>query len=325
MSEKVLFLQEMDNSGKEVLRQAGMTVIVSAHHDDEAGYIEELKEYQPEGILCRTDKVTRAMMDADPNLRVIAKHGVGLDNIDMDYATQKGIQVVYAPFGNSVSVAEHAIFLILACAIRYEYVDRIFRDGNFNVRYTLHDTYELHNMTLGLIGCGRIGQIIAGMAIRGFNMKVIGYDPFMPEDQLTVPIELKDSQEEVLRNADFISLHLPSTPATRGSFGKAQFAMMKPTASFINCARGDVVVEADLIDALEGGLIKAAGLDVFAQEPLPQDSPLFRMPQVIMTPHTAATTEQAVRRCCTTACRGIVQTLRGQHIDYPANLRGQNR
>lgn len=314
---KALFLKEMDQSGKEILRKNGIEVIVSRGRSEE-DYVKELQEIQPEGILCRTEKVTPAMMDASRNLRVIAKHGVGLDNIDMNYATGQGIQVVYAPTGNSNSVAEHALFLMLACARRFHYVDGVFRGGNFDVRYTLHNTFELEDMTLGLLGCGRIGQLLAKKAAGGLGMRVVGYDPYMTKDKLQAPITLMP-KEEVLREADFVSLHMPSTPQTKGSIGAKDFALMKPTASFINVARGDVVVEQDLIGALKSGEILGAGLDVFAGEPIGPDHPLLKMPQVIATPHTAATTEQAVKRCCSTAAQGIVEVLTGRKITFPAN------
>lgn len=314
---KVLFLQETDSSGRDILEHRGIRVAVSRELT-EAGYIRDLRETQADGILCRTEKVTPAMMDASAKLKVIAKQGVGLDNIDLDYATGRGIQVVFAPQGNTNSVAEHALFLMLACARRFRYVDEIFRGGTFEVRYTLHDTFELDGMTLGLIGCGRIGQMLAKKAAYGLGMRVIGYDPYVTWDKLRAPIALMP-KEEVLRESDFISLHMPLTPQTRGSVGAKDFALMKPTASFINAARGGLVVERDLIEALQSGKILGAGVDVYADEPIGRDHPLLKLPQVIATPHTAATTEQAVRRCCTTAAEGIVEVLTGREVTFPAN------
>ncbi|MVB12793.1 Hydroxypyruvate reductase [Caprobacter fermentans] len=315
---KVLFLKEMDRSAKDILVKNGIQVIVS-HSRSEADYVREIQRDQVDGIFCRTEEVTPAMMGASARLKVIAKQGVGLDNIDVPYATNNGIQVVYAPGGNANSVAEHTIFLMLACARRFNYVDGIFRAGNAEVRYTLHDTFELKGMTLGLLGCGRIGQLVAQKAARGFGMNVIGYDPYLKQDALDAAITLKKRKEEVLRESDFISLHMPSTPQTRGTVGAADFALMKPTASFINAARGDVVVEKDLILALQSGRILGAGVDVYAHEPIGPDHALLKMPQVIATPHTAATTEQSVKKCCSMAAQGIVEVLTGQKISFPAN------
>ncbi|WP_283609633.1 hydroxyacid dehydrogenase [Faecalispora anaeroviscerum] len=318
MKYKVLFLKELDVSGKQILWDDGAEVIVTSGHSEDA-FIKEIREHQVDAMMCRTEMVTPAMMDASPNLKVIAKHGVGLNNIDMEYATKKGIQVVYAPLGNTNSVAEHVLLLMLMTARRYRHVDQEFRSGNFNVRYTLQDTFELENMTLGILGCGRMGQIIANKAALGFGMRVIGYDPYAKQEHMKAPVKLLENRDDVLAQADVISLNLPSLPSTRGSINYAAFQKMKPKALFINCSRGDVVVEADLIKALQEGIILGAGLDVFDQETIDSTNPMLEMDNVIMTPHTAATTRQAVVRCCSTAAQGIVEVMNGKPITFPGN------
>ena len=318
MSYKVITLKQMDQSGHEYLAQHGVEVITS-QCDNEAGWIKEIAENQVDGIFCRVDKITPAMMDASPNLKVIAKQGAGLDNIDIPYATSKKIQVVYSPTGNMQTVAEHATMLLLMCAQRYRYVDHQMRGGNFNVRYTLTGTHDLNGHTIGLIGCGRISQCFAKILVNGFGMKAIGYDPYITPDKLQVPIELKATADEVWQQADYVSLHLQSNDETRHSIGYKQFSMMKPTASFINCARGDLIVEADLIRALEEGKIYGAALDVFEQEPLPLDHPFLTMENVVLTPHMGAATEDSVIRCTTTSCEEIVQVLNGQPVAFPGN------
>ena len=315
---KVIFLKELDVSGKNILWDDGAEIIITGGHSEEV-FIQEIRDNQVDAIMCRTEIVTPAMMDASPNLKVIAKHGVGLDNIDMEYATQKGIQVVYAPLGNSNSVAEHVIMLMLMAARRFQHVDREFRNGNFDVRYTLQDTYELDGKTLGILGCGRIGQIIANKAAFGFGMDVIGYDPYAKQEQMKAPIKLLESRDDVLAQSDFISLNLPSLPSTRGSIDLEAFQKMKDKAIFINCSRGDVVVEADLVRALQEGIILGAGLDVFDKEPIDYSNPLLEMSNVIMTPHTAATTQQAVIRCCSTAAQGIVEVMNNKPVAFPGN------
>lgn len=318
MSYKVITLKQMDQSGHEYLAQHGVEVITS-QCDNEAGWIKEIAENQVDGIFCRVDKITPAMMDASPNLKVIAKQGAGLDNIDIPYATSKKIQVVYSPTGNMQTVAEHATMLLLMCAQRYRYVDHQMRGGNFNVRYTLTGTHDLNGHTIGLIGCGRISQCFAKILVHGFGMKVIGYDPYITPDKLQVPIELKATAEEVWQEADYVSLHLQSNDETRHSIGYKQFSMMKPTASFINCARGDLIVEADLIRALQEGKIYGAALDVFEQEPLPLDHPFLTMENVVLTPHMGAATQDSVIRCTTTSCEEIVQVLNGEPVAFPGN------
>lgn len=270
--------------------------------------------------MCRTEPITAAMMDAaGPNLKVIGKQGAGLDNIDMDAATERKIRVVYAPGMNAQSVAEQATFLLLACARRYQYVDQQFRSGNYKVRFGLENTYELQGKTLGLVGCGRIGRMLATIAKNGFGMNVIGYDPFLKQEQLGDLITLVPEQDDVFKQADFISLHTPSTPETKRSIGMRQFKMMKPTASFINASRGDVVCEEELIQAMKDRVIICAGLDVTEKEPLPLDSPLYTLDNVTLTPHTAAATEQSVIRCCETVAHDICAVIAGNDAKFAAN------
>ena len=178
MGEKVFLLRDADVSGKKLLWDAGLEVVV-AKGTGESAWIEEMQREQPAAILTRADRVSAAMMDACPGLKAIGKQGIGLDCIDMDVATQRGIQVVYAPVSNVNAAAEHTMFMIMACARRFSYVDRVFRGGNFDVRYGLHNTFELSGRTLGLIGCGHVGSRVAQKASLGFGMKVIGYDPAM--------------------------------------------------------------------------------------------------------------------------------------------------
>ena len=321
MSYKVITLKHMDDCGHEYLAKNGVEVITS-QCDNEEGWIKEIAENQVDAIYCRTDKITPAMMDASANLKVVAKQGAGLDNIDLDYATQKGIQVVYSPMGNMQTVAEHATMLLLMCAQRYRYVDHAMRGGNFNVRYTLTGTHDLTGHTIGLIGCGRISQCFAKILVHGFGMKAIGYDPYITPDKLTVPIELKATADEVWQEADYVSIHLQSNDQTRHSIGYKQFSMMKPSASFINCARGDLIVEEDLIRALEEGKIYGAALDVFETEPLPMDHPFLTMENIVLTPHTGAATQDSVDRCTLTSCEEIVQVLNGQPVAFPGNKLG---
>lgn len=313
---RVITLKAMDQLGYRML-EAGGCEVYQSKGTTEAEFIKEIEELQVDAIFCRTDKVTKAMIDASRNLKVVAKQGVGIDNIDVNYCTEKGIRVVFAPGGNANAVAEHTILLMMMCAVRYRYVDEQMRGGNFDVRYTLHNTYELKGKTLGLLGCGRIGQMVAQKAVNGFGMKVIGYDPYPPKMPL-VQIDMM-SQEEVLKNADFISLHMPSLPSTVHTIDYEKFSMMKPTAIFINCARGDVIVEADLVRALQDGKLLGAGLDVFDQEPMSMDNPLLGMDQVVATPHTAATTEQSVENCTMMACQGILEVLFGENVTWAAN------
>lgn len=320
MAFTVFYTVQISDAATTIFEAAGGKTVVTSHFFDEAGYIEELKELQPEAIMCRTEPITAAMMDAaGPNLKVIGKQGAGLDNIDMDAATERKIRVVYAPGMNAQSVAEQATFLLLACARRYQYVDQQFRSGNYKVRFGLEHTYELQGKTLGLVGCGRIGRMLATIAKNGFGMNVIGYDPFLKQEQLGDLITLVPEQDDVFKQADFVSLHTPSTPETKHSIGMRQFKMMKPTASFINASRGDVVCEEELIQAMKDRVIMCAGLDVTEKEPLPLDSPLYTLDNVTLTPHTAAATEQSVIRCCETVAHDICAVIAGKDVKFAAN------
>lgn len=316
---KVYSFKAIFESGMKVFAENDCEVSFSKVEHDIPGAVAELKALNPDVIFTRTDPVNREMIDACPNLKVIAKQGVGLDNIDLQYAADKGIQVVFAPRENGNAVAEHSIMLMLGAARRFTYVDQAFRGGNFNVRYTLRDTYELKNKTLGLLGCGNIGQQVAKKAALGLDMKVIGYDPYAKQENMPEYITLMANRDDVLSQADFISIHTPSTPETRGSIGMTDFKKMKKSAIVINAGRGDVVHEEELIQALQQGEILGAGLDVFKEEPLPMDSPLMSMTNVFLTPHTAATTEESVYRTAKVAAEGVIEALQGKPITWPAN------
>lgn len=322
MKYKVLFLKELDVSGKQILWDDGAELFITNGHSEEC-FINELQVHQVDAIMCHNEAVTPAMMDASTNLKVIAKQGAGLDNIDVEYATHKGIQVVYAPLCNSNAVAEHAMMLMLMAARRYKCVDSEFRAGNCDVRYALQDTYELEGLTLGIIGCGRIGQMIANKAAFGFGMDVVGYAPNAKQEEMKAPIRLLNHRDEVLERADIITIHLPSLPSTRGSMDYSAFQMMKPKALFINCGGKDVVVEADMARALNEGLILGAGIDVLDSEAVEYGNPILEMDNVIITPGTAAITRQAVVRSCSTAAQGIVEVINGKPIAFPGNRIGK--
>ena len=309
---KVYYTIELNQVATDIFKANDFEVKVCSHND-EATYLKELAEFQPDGIMCRTEPITAKMMDTCKNLKVIGKQGAGIDNIDMDHAFAKDIAVVYAPAGNANAVAEHAVFLMLACAKRFNYVDKQFRGGNFLVRMGMENTFELGGKTLGMIGCGRISQLAMQKCKYGFGMKVIGYDPYLTQDKIGDLCELKATAKEVWEQADFVSVHLPVVDSTKYSIGREQFSWMKPTASFINCARGALIKEQEMIDCLKDGTLFQAGLDVFDSEPIkPESRELFDLDNCIMTPHMAATTEQSVINCCTSVANDIVAVCKGE-------------
>jgi D-3-phosphoglycerate dehydrogenase / 2-oxoglutarate reductase len=234
-------------------------------------------------------KVTADLLAAAPKLRIVARAGTGVDNVDVAAASGRGILVVNAPGANSISVAEHACALMLALARSVPAADRAMKDAKWEKKRFLGT--ELRGKTLGIAGLGRIGQEVAQRA-RAFGMRVVAHDPFISREIASgMGVELL-SLDEVCAAADFLTLHLPSTDETHHLLNAERFARMKPGIRIVNTARGELIDETALRDALERGIVTAAALDVFEKEP-PADWALARMPQVVATPHIAASTEEA--------------------------------
>jgi D-3-phosphoglycerate dehydrogenase len=315
MAFKVLIPQDITELGKNYLREHGCEVIIGSAADP-ATIAREVVDC--DAILARTAQYPMEVLAAAPKLKVIGRHGIGVDNIDVKYCTENGITVTYAPLSNANSVAEHTIFLMLCCARNAMAIDKAFRAGNFEIRNKLKGI-DLEGKTLGLIGLGRIGKLVAKKAFYGFGMKVIGFDPYVQQADAPEGIEICKSKEEVFQQADFVSIHMPATPETKKSVGITQFKLMKKSAYFINAARGEVVNEADLIEALEQGLIRGAGLDVFEQEPPANDSKLLAMLNVIPTPHNAALTQESMDRMGLHAAMGIVDIMNGKTPEWAVN------
>lgn len=313
MKYKVLMLKNLADTGKNYLRENDCEVIVS-HGKTEDDYISEMNDV--DALFVRNEPVTPRMMDSAPKLKVIAKHGIGYDNINVGAATERNIQVVYAPLGNVDSVAEHTMMFILACSRRYGYVSEEFHHGNYDIRFSLSDAHDLAGKTLGLIGFGKIAAAVASRAVNGFGMRAIAFDP-QAANKSCSNVEFV-SREEVFKQADFVSIHVPSLPSTKHSVGAAEFALMKKSAYILNTSRGDIICENELIEALNNKIIMGAALDVFEIEPL-VDSPLLHMSNVIATPHTAGMTVEASNRLSLMGAKGIVEALYRRPLTYPVN------
>ena len=244
-----------------------------------------------DAVLVRSaTKITRESLVRATRLKVIGRAGVGVDTIDVEAATEKGVAVMNAPAGNTISAAELACALLLALIRKVPAADASMKAGKWD--RTSYSGSELYRKTLGLVGAGRVGGEVARRA-RAFGMRVIAYDPFLSADAAReMGAELAEL-DVVLREADVISLHVPLTDKTRGMLGEAKLALMKPTAVIINAARGGVLDEAALLARLTSGKLAGAALDVFDQEPLPADHPLRTLPNVVLTPHLGASTEEA--------------------------------
>ena len=268
-------------------------------------------------ILIRSAKITAEIMDAIPTLKVVAKHGMGVDNIDVAHATEKGILVVNAPYSNMNAVAEHIVTLLLALSKRLVRMDRLTREGQFAQRNT-YKTTELKNATVGIIGMGKISRLVV-KKLSGFDMNIIASDPFVKQEDVgELPVTMVSS-EEVYRTADFVIVHTSLFPSTFHLVSAEQFQMMKPTAYIINAARGPIIDEAAMIEALKTGGIAGAGLDVFEQEPPAPDNPLFKMDNVIVSPHNAALSDGALRAMAMDSALGITEYLTGKSVSYPVN------
>ncbi len=243
-----------------------------------------------DGLAIRSaTKVTAKILERAQNLKVIGRAGIGVDNVDIPAATARGIIVMNTPFGNSITTAEHTVTLMLALARQIPEADASTRAGKWEKNKFLG--VEIYGKTLGIIGCGNIGSIVADRAI-GLKMKVIAYDPYLsPERALRLGVEKVDL-EDLLRRADFITLHTPATEKTRNIINADTLALMKKGVRLINCARGELIDEAALFEALQSGHVAGAALDVFAEEPA-TNSPLFALHNVVCTPHLGASTMEA--------------------------------
>src|SRR5437773_3162740 len=242
-------------------------------------------------IIRSQTKVTAKILNVAKKLRVVGRAGVGVDNVDVETATRRGVVVLNAPGGNTVSTAEHAFSLLLCVARKIPQADASLRGKKWSRKD--FQGVELYNKTLGVIGMGRIGSELSRRAI-AFGMRVVAYDPYLSAARArSLQVELVEELDDLLANADFISLHTPLTNETRHLLDTARISKTKPGVRIINCARGGLIDEAALASALQDGHIAAAALDVFEIEPLPEDSPLRAAPNLILTPHLGASTAEA--------------------------------
>ncbi|MDZ4165717.1 MAG: hydroxyacid dehydrogenase [Smithellaceae bacterium] len=319
MAYKVLIPQDIVAEGKDYLLARGYEIKMGS------GIAPEQIAADVAGcdaILARTANFPARVIEAGDRLKVISRHGIGTDNIDVAKATERGIWVTYAPESNANTVAEYTIGCLIALARQFIRADRETRAGNWEIRNKLTGL-DLEGMVLGIVGLGRIGRRVARKAALGLDMQVLGYDPFLPPSQFPEQVRPVATIEELLSAADFVTLHLPATEATRGSFGGKEFKRMKPSAYFINAARGDIVDEAALLASLQHGEIAGAALDVFVQEPADRDNPLFSLDNVLVTPHNAALTRQCMTRMALHAAQGIDEVLSGKRPTWPVNDPGK--
>jgi D-3-phosphoglycerate dehydrogenase len=300
---KVLVADTIAREGVEILRQSAEVVIDDKITSD--ALLLAIPDYDALIVRSRT-KVIAPIIEAGTRLRVIGRAGVGLDNIDTETAARLGIPVVNSLTSAMISVAEHTLGLMIALSRFIPQSDASMRKGAWEKNKFMG--IELSGKTLGIVGLGRIGSMV-GVRAKAFGMRVVSYDPYIKGERAeSYGTTLLDTLDELLALSDFVSIHTPLTPETRGMFGANAMAKMKPGARLISCARGGVVDEQALLQALESGKIAGAALDVFEKEP-PGDNPLLKHPRVVVTPHLGAMTEEAQTRAATDVAEQVVKIL----------------
>lgn len=317
MNGKVLIPEQVSRAAVHYLEERGYAVVNGSGPSREQ-VISDIRGC--DAVLLRNAAMTRDIMEAADVLKVISRHGVGVDNIDLEAATQLGIQVTYAPESNANTVAEHTMALLFALTKRVVFADRRCRDGDFGVRNRLNGV-DLEGKVLGLAGAGRIGKLVARKAA-AFGLAVMYYDPYAAEWPAQDGFVRCGSLAELLERSDIVSLHLPLTPETRRLIGRTELRLMKPSAYLINASRGGIVDEEALVESLREERLAGAALDVFEHEPPPPDHPLFAMEQVVVTPHCASMTRECVQRMAMHAAIGIDEVLSGREPSWPVNRPG---
>ncbi|HYB04792.1 MAG TPA: hydroxyacid dehydrogenase [Nitrososphaerales archaeon] len=288
------------------------------------------KEPQSESELCELVRgvdaiivgdfpITPKVLDSAPKLKLVAKCGVGYDNIDVNYATKRGVFTTNVPSVLAGPVAEHAILLMLAVAKKLVTADEFVRSNKWDEFRSLGPGFELSGKTLGIIGFGAIGSRLAEMA-KVFHMKVLAFDPFISSERIRACSAEVASMEELLGRSDIVSVNVPLSPATKGLVGEKELRLMKPSAVLINTARGKVLDQKALEKALTSKWIAAAGIDVFENEPPDPKSPLMKLPNITMTPHSAAFTSEATKALWLACIGAVIDVFSGRWPQPPANI-----
>lgn len=316
MAPTCLIVQPVHEAGVKRLEEAGIATRYASARDMET-VAREIGDC--EAVITRNAGLKTNALDAAANLKVIANHGIGTNEIDVAHAGELAIPIVFTPNANARSVAEHAIAMTLALAKRLREADAATRAGEWDWRYQ-GGISEISGKTLGLVGFGTIARLTAGMAKAGFGMHVVAWSPrAADEDLLAVGAKRAPTLEALLAEADVVSLHRPLREDTRHTIDAAALAAMKPTAFLVNTARGALVDEAALAAALKEGRIAGAGLDVFEKEPLPADSPLKECETAILAPHVAGATEDALRETALQCAEQIIDVLAGRRPPHLVN------
>ena len=314
MGYKVLITEAVNEKGLDFLREQGYELVIGTGPSEETLLRECI---DCDGALTRNGKFTRKVLETCKKLKVVSMHGVCVDGIDVDAATDLGIQICNAAESNQSSVAEYAIGLLLMLAKHSVNYNNGLKEGDMSVRQLYGN--DVQGKTLGIIGMGKIGTQVAHIASFGLGMNVLGYSRRISKKEKTDYGWLTPDMDEVVSSADYLSLHLPGTGSTNKILDERRLSLMKPTACLINTGRGEVIDEAALIKMLQEGKLRGAALDVFEGNLPKADNPLLSMDNVITTPHTAAFTTEALERMSYQAALGIVEVLEKRPVTFAVN------
>jgi D-3-phosphoglycerate dehydrogenase / 2-oxoglutarate reductase len=322
MRHKVICIQPLHPEGMRILNSRDDLEIIVPDSPDPATWANFLPG--AEAICVRLTKIPRSMMEAAPNLKIISRHGVGFDTIDVTAATERGVIVATVGLANAPSVVEHTIAMMYALAKRLHEFDRAVREGDYYRGRAKLAAMDVAGRTVLIIGLGRIGSRLA-KALNALGLKCLGVDPaYTPAQIEAMGCEPIADFRSALPRADFVTVHCPLQDDTRDLIGAAELALMKPTAYVINCARGGIVTEAALLDALNGGRIKGAALDVQATEPPAPNDPLLACERLILTPHSAAATPETMQRSSMAVAQNVLDFFDGRvpvsHVVNPEVL-----
>ncbi|MDF2541418.1 MAG: D-isomer specific 2-hydroxyacid dehydrogenase NAD-binding [Herbinix sp.] len=315
MNFKVLIPQDITEPGKNYLTRHGCDIEILEEYSVESicNHVSDC-----DAILARTASYPKEVFEHGKKLKVIARHGVGYDNIDLEAANAHHVKVCYTPLSNSNSVAEHTIALILACAKNLVFMDQKTRNGEWNLRNEV-PSGDITGKTLGIIGYGRIGKLVARKAAFGFDMKIIIYRTHKQGEELPDYVTECNCIDDVFLKADYVSIHTSLNENTKSLVNSERLYHMKNTAFLINTSRGAVVDEEALVNTLKEKKIAGAGLDVFMNEPAPKENPLFLLDNVIVSPHNAALTKESMDRMGLDAAKGIVEVLYNRPVTWAVN------
>lgn len=300
--------------GMDMLR--GKANIYVADDPDPNHYLDEMMD--ADALIVRIASCDGVVIDNSPNLKVIGRTGVGYDSVDVKKATERGIPVVITPGTNNRSVAEHAVAMMFALSKNLYEGQQELMKGNWEIRGA-KKAFELNGKKAGIVGLGAIGRETLKLCA-AIGMKTAGYDPFVSEEEIrSMGAEYYSDYRDLLADCDVISIHVPLTDETRNMIGFRELKIMKLSAILINCSRGGIVNEEDLSEALREGVIAGAGLDVFEKEPLQKDALILRAPNLIVSPHSAAQTREAVIRMAQMCIEGCLTVLKGEKWPYVAD------